>query len=244
MASPEHMRKPGGRLTEREHRPVEWVLAASLAALGVMLAVAVPQRGGFGFDEGLIQWAQRADGLEGAAWFFNDLLNNWIIPALWLGSVALYLAAGRRDVAAFFGMAYLLAPATAAMKLLVGRERPAGSFDVLEFPDSYSFPSGHMTTAIGLFGSWFMLAPYLLPASWILPVRALCLAAIGLTAFFRVWVGAHWPSDVTGSMLFGSGALIGMSLLFAVLGQRRRDTGRPPAPAARELSREAEARQR
>ncbi len=186
-----------------------------LASLGIALAISV--RGGpLPVDEEGMDMAQSVQGVGDIAWFFNVFLNQIGIPVLWVVTIAMHTWMRSWRVAGFFAAAALISPFTSVLKAIVDRPRPSGSFSVVEFPADASFPSGHTTWAIGLFGSWFLLAPHIMPARFVLPVRVACVAAILLTAFSRLWVGAHWPTDVTASMLFGFAFLIALSLCFRI----------------------------
>jgi membrane-associated phospholipid phosphatase len=44
-----------------------------------------------------------------------------------------------------------------------------------------------------------------LPRRLVAPVRAGAITLIVLTALARVWTGAHWPSDVLGGVVLGTG---------------------------------------
>jgi undecaprenyl-diphosphatase len=97
-----------------------------------------------------------------------------------------------------------------ALKGLVDRPRP----DYLMLgpvPDSASFPSGHSIYAILFCGLLVALAeqsikPLLIRRS-IQAGLALLVLAVGAS---RVYMGAHWPSDVIGGYLFGGLALLGL----------------------------------
>ena len=88
---------------------------------------------------------------------------------------------------------------------MVDRPRPSDDLvDVSENASGLSFPSGHVTAAVLLYGFIFYLAAILIPARPLrLLVQASCLVIIALNALQRVHVGVHWPSDVLGSLLFG-----------------------------------------
>ena len=104
------------------------------------------------------------------------------------------------------------------VKSLVDRPRPAGGLvDVTEHASDPSFPSGHATGAILVYGFIFYVAGLLIPVRPVrLLVQASCLVIIMLTALQRVYVGVHWPSDVLGGLLFG-----GLLLSVLIWGHRR-----------------------
>ena len=91
------------------------------------------------------------------------------------------------------------------LKLLIERPRPTEDLvSVLGHYSGLSFPSGHAFTSMLMFGLLFYLAPLIL--KWqraIYLTRTACLAMIILTGISRVYLGAHWPSDVLGGFLFG-----------------------------------------
>lgn len=91
------------------------------------------------------------------------------------------------------------------LKLLIERPRPTEDLvSVLGHYSGLSFPSGHAFTSMLMFGLLFYLAPLIL--KWqraIYMTRTACLAMIILTGISRVYLGAHWPSDVLGGFLFG-----------------------------------------
>lgn len=95
------------------------------------------------------------------------------------------------------------------MKTVLQRPRP---IDIYSGADAYSFPSGHATLATVMFGVLAVLVSLRL-GRW---GKALVFASFGslvvAIAFSRIYLGAHWPSDVAAGFLFG----IAMTAAFAL----------------------------
>lgn len=91
--------------------------------------------------------------------------------------------------------------ANGLLKHLFSRARP----DVLLEPlSSYSFPSGHSSAAFALFLALGLLAGRNQPPRMRLTWLLLASIPAGAIAVSRVYLGAHWPTDViAGAMLAG-----------------------------------------
>lgn len=157
------------------------------------------------------------------------LLQDASVPAAadlarlahWLGllEVTLVLAAPLVSIALWRGHrpeALLLVAAVGVRALnpflrsVVGSPRPAaGVIRVTEAADGNGFPSSHALGAVLLFGAVAYLAGRIIHGrKGRLAVQALAIAAILVTGYGRVYDGVHWPSDVLGAYLWGTGALL------------------------------------
>ncbi len=178
--------------------PGAWIIAlVLLASLGYLAYRYTPLSG----EADVLVWLGNVD----LAWMSplmagTSFLGNTVPAAITVAVVvmALLLYRQRRD-AVFFAAA----PAASALfayliKLMVDRPRP----DELLAGGGLSFPSGHVAYAATLGGFAWYLAPRVLPqrtAVW--AVRGLMALFVLLTGVSRMYLGAHWPSDVAGGVL-------------------------------------------
>ncbi len=89
------------------------------------------------------------------------------------------------------------------IKNTIDRPRPSLA-DALVIENSWSFPSGHTFTAISFYGLLTFFIAHNLKKRWqrvvAYTIGLLLIIAIGVS---RIFLGAHWPSDVLASFLFG-----------------------------------------
>jgi undecaprenyl-diphosphatase len=99
-------------------------------------------------------------------------------------------------------------------KVLIARPRPTAELVGFAYrSDELSFPSGHVVFYVCYFGFLFFAAYALLPRGTRRRRAALALAALPvlLIGLSRVYLRAHWPSDVLGAYLL-SGLWLAFSL--------------------------------
>lgn len=181
---------------------------AFILALLCVLAIALLQRGGAldGMNFGLMQASGAARGsatgqnvtiLMRLASIVGDTAGRLVILAV---SLPALLWAGKRAHALW--LAVMMAGGTAlnlVLKQIFAAPRP-NILPHLDAVHSYSFPSGHAAGNMMMFGALAMLVGhrcgYLAAA-----------ATIALIGVSRVWLGVHWPSDVTAGWIEGLGWL-------------------------------------
>ena len=125
-----------------------------------------------------------------------------LIAVTALVSILMYFATGRKRPAAALwlnvGIAYALNNGT---KYLFGRARPDFS-SVYADPDSYSFPSGHAMVSAAVYG----LTAYLLSIAfpkYRIGFRIAAIVLVLTVGISRMYLDAHWPSDVLAGFAAG-----------------------------------------
>jgi len=117
-------------------------------------------------------------------------------------------------------------------KAIVHRARPSADIvHVVQMVSGYSFPSGHVVFYTAFFGFLMFLAYTLLKerVAWrstAIFVFGFLVATIGIS---RIYLGAHWFSDVLGAYLLGS-LWLALSVYIYRWGKPRFFTRQPAAP--------------
>ena len=136
-----------------------------------------------------------------------QLLSSVAKPGVVFALVAtltLYGALGGMALLVTFGLSVIVTlGACLLLKLIVRRVRPDTTYRQAHQRFSYSFPSGHTAGISGLLGAFAMAFAPELSEPWgaIAVGGALCI--ILFVAYSRVYLGAHYVSDVIAGIFFG-----------------------------------------
>ena len=184
-------------LTAGRRRVVLW-LAAAAALVFVALAVAPesPQLGGVDVAmRALVKQAQRPE-LDGPMRLLSVVGSGTVIFPMAALGLALIWTRHRRLALLLAGAALTAGLGSTLLKWLIGRPRPRLG--------PYSFPSGH-TVSIVVFCGLFIYVLWAFglprPARWVAIVAGVA-ATVGV-ALSRVYLGAHWFTDVAGGFAGG-----------------------------------------
>ncbi len=218
----------------RRHR---WSVPLSVGSAIFFLRLGTEMRQGQldAFDEAIQRsvdgWRGREDVIMLAATRAGSFLPMTSFTAL----VLLLLVLGRRPREA----RYLLVSAggclllNVALKLAFHRARPSALPYLIARPTSLSFPSGHTMGTAGVIGSLVVIAYAVqagTPLRWL--VTALGAGVVLCVGVSRVYLGAHYPSDVLGGFL-AAGAWISAATGWAyprLLPGERAPLGMTPPP--------------
>jgi membrane-associated phospholipid phosphatase len=130
-----------------------------------------------------------------------------VAALLWLGwrrawRAALYCVAAVGSAGLF----------TLVMKVTLHRQRPV---EVYSGWDAFSFPSGHTSVNAALYALLAMFVAREVGPRWRAPVVMVAALFVSAIAFSRLYLGAHWISDVVAGLAFGIAwaALLSISYL-------------------------------
>jgi undecaprenyl-diphosphatase len=155
------------------------------------------------FDRAVLLWIHTTfpSWLDGPMRILTALGYYWFVLLLLVVTVAFFYQRGWRLSAILLlvstaGSAVL----TTVLKSVFQRARPE-LFDSGYQASFYSFPSGHATVAVGLYGMLTVVLAYRLrgTARWAVAVSGILVVL--LIGFSRLYLGVHYPTDVVAGYL-------------------------------------------
>lgn len=131
-------------------------------------------------------------------------------PIITGGLGALIIGIGIGKDSSSLKMAGIVAVSTlvvgSLLKLVLRRDRPATEYVEHMYLDTFSFPSGHAAGTVPVFG----LVAYLIASMnevWSLFAVIIIALVTFLIGISRIYLGAHYASDVIGGWVIGAAGL-------------------------------------
>ncbi|MDP2117361.1 MAG: phosphatase PAP2 family protein [Brevundimonas sp.] len=209
------------------------VTALFVIALGVMLflelAGAVTGADGQAFDQAVLTWMQPVAGDPRGPWWLEeaaaDLTSLGGISVLGLFAVVAiaFLLIQRKRLSALLLVLGLAGGVVLSegLKALFQRERPPGDYQAVETLNA-SFPSGHALLATVFYLTLGVMLTRAFPRAhlkaFVLGAAMTVALLIGLT---RVYLGAHWASDVFAGWCVGAAWAMALWLAAYVVQRRQ-----------------------
>jgi undecaprenyl-diphosphatase len=192
------------------------VSALFIIALGVMtfveLADDMTEADGQAFDQSVLAWVQPVAGEPRGPWWMKEAaadltsLGGISVLALFATIAIVFLLIHRKRLSALLlvvGLAGGVA-LSEGLKAIFERERPPAPFQAVETLNA-SFPSGHALLATVFYLSLGVMLTRAFPRrhvkAFVLGAAMLIALLIGTT---RVYLGAHWASDVLAGWSVGA----------------------------------------
>lgn len=189
-----------------------WLTLPVLVAATAWLSIEAAGDGVLPGDEAIAVGVQRADvpAAQYLAWIAYMIAGTPVVTVLATTIMFFLGRAGRHTEALFFFAIVIIRGTNWVLKSLAESPRPnETAVRVSEQAEGLGFPSGHVMSAVLLYGGIIYLSRYIVrPRTARYVLVAVAAFAIVVTGFGRIYTGAHWPSDVLGGYLWGTLALL------------------------------------
>ena len=202
-------------------RPYQYLLIAclALALIGVFILIArMATTGYIGFDLSLSEAIRSLrNSTTDIPMLMATLLGNWLVVTLTVATMCVVLLYQRQWPLIVSVLTTMAAAGVfvSSIKPLIQAGRPESDL-YSKGVSVFSFPSGHTTfsTLLGLWLIWFTLRG--VQKTWARVLIVLVLfSMICMVGLSRIYLGAHWPTDVVAGFLFSSSLLLIAALIYA-----------------------------
>jgi undecaprenyl-diphosphatase len=141
----------------------------------------------------------------GAFTWFNDFVSAFAgLVGVGVGAAVIVVTfIVRRPATPFVAFSAVYAALYNIVNVIIQRPRPAGVAHTTSNLGGYSFPSGHVGFFLWLSVLAMVLLARGLPRALYVGCWILAAILVVAAALSRIYVGAHWPSDVIGGFLVG-----------------------------------------
>ncbi len=198
---------------------IVFALAAAAAGLSVLVSSTSPVSG----EEAMLEWLRNAEVplLDLICRSLDCLGGRWMIIGTVVALSAVLWVRRRRTEAIACLLIIPLEMTTLGIREVIGRERPVLT-DLAAVSESAGFPSGTTLHAVMFFGFIvYLVHVYMRPGKLRFALQGLLILAIAVISYSRIYVGAHWPTDILGAWLYGGVFLwgivaVGVSLISRV----------------------------
>ncbi len=212
--------------------PQTMVFLGSLAATLTLLSLVVRMRATYRYDLAATLCLQRLESplltkiARGATFLGNATTVVGIAVLLFVAFAAL----GRIEAGILVGLSLFALPLNAVLKSLFSRQRPGEAGPVEEDEREkgvrvyggprwgFSFPSGHSMASSAFYGTVATMGWLLVPGE---PLRSVVAGGLVVVPFVcgisRIYLGAHWLSDVVAGWTGGALVALAASALYAPL---------------------------
>jgi membrane protein DedA with SNARE-associated domain/membrane-associated phospholipid phosphatase len=140
------------------------------------------------------------------------LLSPRVLFIFWVLILGILLLKRNFWASLHWGLAGILCFALGdVFKYIMHIPRPSG---LLQTPAGASFPSGHAVSSVSLLGFFSILCAFDRPKCLRILIYGLTIAVIFLILFSRIYLTAHWLTDILGGVLLGIAIITGLTLSY------------------------------
>ncbi|OIZ99590.1 hypothetical protein BEV13_05515, partial [Rickettsiella grylli] len=197
------------------HEQLALALTCVFSALGFLVVALSVFHHGFATDlnEPIYHFMRslRQDNVDA---FFVAMaeLSPKVLTVFWIVLLAFFLIKRNFWLSVHWGLAGLLSYGLGDLfKQMLHITRPDG---LIQIPAGPSFPSGHTVSSIALLGFFAVIIGIEKPKPQRVLIYGLTSAIIFLVLFSRIYLTAHWFSDVVGGALLGISILAGLTFSY------------------------------